>query len=350
MVSITDIAARLGVSRTTVSLVLNNRSDQLRISDATRSRILSTAGEMGYRVNALARAASTGNSRVLGFLTTAPDEGPSARILTGAIDEATRQGFFVKVLRIHNDSALDDDALERCLEMRLGALFCVYLSGSGVQVLRDALEPHSVPLAVVDDVDTPQNCGLHILSDYESGMDAAVDHLFALGHRRIGLLMGLSEQELGARQRRHAFERAMALHQLTVVPDWVRAGDWGPNETDAVAREVLSLSPAPTAIIAGTDFTGLAVIRAARGLGLRVPDDVSILGFGDARIGDWADPPMAVVAQPFAAMGQMAVRHLLERLPQKEMPWSDPAREIRLPTELILRASTARVSQTNTQP
>ncbi len=350
MVSITDIAARVRLSRTTVSLVLNNRSDQVRISDATRSRILSTASEMGYRVNALARAASTGHSRVMGFLTTAPDEGPSARILAGAIDEATRQGFFVKVLRLHNDSTLDDDILESCLEMRLGALFCVYLRDAGIRTLRAALEPQSIPLAVVDDVDIPQPHGLHVLSDYEGGMEAAVHHLFSLGHQSIGLLMGLNAHELGAQERRAAFEHAMAFHKLPVNPKWIRAGFWSPTETDAVVHEILALQEPPTAIIAGTDLTGLAVIRAARSAGLRVPNDLSVLGFGDPRIGDWTDPPMSIVGQPFAQMGQLAVRHLIERLPQKEMLWSDPAQQLRLPTELILRASTARAPETEGQP
>ena len=345
MITMADIATKAGVSRSTVSLVLNQRHEALRISDETRLRILYVAEELGYRRNELARAVVTGQSHVLGLMTSSPESESSARVLAGALDEAEEHGFFVKVLRLRNDVELDAATLERCLEMRLCGLLVMYLRGKGLPTLRAALRPYHLPVVVADDASERQKNGAHILSDYEAGMEQAVEHLYSLGHRHIALMTGLHTGELPAREREAAFRNAMRRRNLKVPSGFIVSRFEEAPQAEITAQEMLQLPNAPTAIIAGTDLTGLVIQRAARRLNLQVPHDLSVIGFGSPRLAEWADPPLTLVAQPFYEIGRVAVRQLLQRLPRAGQKWSDSLLLERLPTELTVRASTAPVME-----
>ena len=167
--------------------------------------------------------------------------------------------------------------------------------------------------------------------------------MHSLGHRRIALLTGLHEGELPAHEREAAFRAALKRRGLKVPPNFIVSRFDDAGQTEITTRELLQLPQPPTAIIVGTDLPGLVVERAARNMNLRVPEDLSIVAFGNLRIAEWADPPLTLVAQPFYEMGRVAVRELLSRLPRAGQTWSDAALLKRLPTELTVRASTARV-------
>lgn len=342
MITMADIAAEAGVSRATVSLVLNQRASELRISDETRRRILAASEALGYRRNALARAVVTGQSLVLGLLSVSPEAPSSAAILSGALDEAQERGFSIKVLRLHDNVALDAATLQLCVEMRVMGLLVVYLSSAGTAQLRLALRGQRVPVVVVDDADRRQGTGLQVLTDYALGMDEAVAHLQALGHRRLGLLTALPSGGWPIRDRANAFRAALRRRRLTIHEAHIAAATGSPDDVTAAARRLLARADRPTALVAGTDLAGLAVQRAARALGLRMPQRLAVVAFGNPSITAWADPPLTVLAQPFYQMGRAAVVGLIARLPTPgdASRWRDPARVERLPGELLIRAST----------
>src|SRR5688572_27581316 len=125
MITITDIAAKAGVSRATVSYVLNEHNTSVRISDATRQRVLEAAEVLGYRRNELARAMITGKNRMLGFWVMHANREPVVRVLSGAMKEADESGYFIQMLGFEN-STLDHRIVERCIEWRLAGIIAIH--------------------------------------------------------------------------------------------------------------------------------------------------------------------------------------------------------------------------------
>jgi DNA-binding LacI/PurR family transcriptional regulator len=335
MITITDIANRAGVSRATVSYVLNGRENGVRISDGTRQRVLAAAAELGYRRNALAHAVTTGRNPVLGFLACAPEGELVARLLAGALDEAEEQENFIKVLRLRHNQ-VNDSVIERCLELRLAGVIVLYLVQEHLDHLQNAMERYNVPVVVLDD-SFPQQRGARVVSDDAQGCRAAVQHLVELGHQRIAFISGAHNSGCAA-QREQGFREAMHEAGLAVPPDYLKHGEWNLEVTEQVTLQLLQ-SPhgRPTAIICAGDEWAMVAMRVMQREGLHVPRDVSIIGFADLNTSRFWNPALTTVAQPFQEMGRLAVRRVLERA-------ANPAAEYQedlLPTQLVVRESAA---------
>jgi len=341
MISMSDIAEKAGVSRSTVSLVLNRRHEALRISEATSQRVLEAAAALGYRPNEMARAVATGKNHVLGFLAAEPSAEYIAAMLTGAIEEAQTQDYLVKVMRLGDDEN-DRRVVQRCIESRLAGVVCVYLQDD----LQDELVRYNIPIARLDS-SSERPLGVRVTSDDSNGSRLAVEHLVALGHRRIGFIGG-DREGTTSRQRERGYREGMKTHGLMISERDVRYGNWETNRTMEATREVLTAArpPAerPTALLCANDVIAMAVLRAAHSLGLRVPEDLSVVGFANLAFSEYADPPLTTVAQPFQEMGRMAVRCLLAEQEGEDQEDTDSrphAVEQVLPTRLVVRESTA---------
>lgn len=335
MITISDVAARASVSRTTVSYVLNRRESGVRISDETRQRVLEAASELGYRRNALAHAVTTGRNPVLGFLACAPEGELTARLLAGALDEAEAQNYFVKVLRLRNNT-VNESVIERCAESRLAGVMVLYLDPAQLKYLQSEMKNYQIPVAVVDD-SFPQSSGIRVISDDVQGCALAVEHLTQLGHRRIAFLSGTADSGC-ALLREEGFRRAMHSQGLSIPPDYLVRGEWNVEKSEAATLQLLrSPHGRPTAIICAGDEWAMIAMRTLGRSGLKVPNEVSVVGFGDIGTAGFWEPPLTTVAQPFAEMGRLAVRRLLERIATPD----DALCEDILPTKLVVRASTA---------
>lgn len=332
-----DIARKAGVSRMTASCVLNERQDDRIVRDDTRQRVLQAAAEMGYRRNELARAMVTGKNRVLGFLAAQPETEYVARMLSGALEEAEARDYSVKVLRI-GDEASTRRALQRCSETRLAGIITVYMRDDLLNHLHDEMARYRIPLARLDSSST-RPWGVRVTSDDETGGRLAVEHLVSLGHRHIAFVSGSPGTSTGI-ARESGFRQAMEQSGLEVLPGYICHGYWEPARTEQVTKELLANAPQrPTAIVCANDEIAMAVLRTARRHGLRVPEDLSVVGFADLSVARMADPPLTTIMQPFWGMGQVAARWLIAR--QDEEEFSDQPVEEVLATQLIVRESTA---------
>ncbi len=337
MITISDVAAKAGVSRATVSYVLNERSTAVRISELTRQRVLSSASELGYRRNELARAVTTGKNRMLGFWVMQSNREPVVRVLSGAMKEADDNDYFIKMIGFDN-GALDARTLERCAEWRLAGIMAIHAPENSIRDLYPQILATKIPFVMVDSQQNPSQC-LNIAADSAGGMKAVVRHLAELGHRRIAFLGGQNESVdaiSGARERAYrSTMHALGLenHILVENGDWrAEFSDWENGVTAAAVRRLLTTSPRPTAIACASDHMAMIVVRLATQRGLSVPRDLSITGFDDITVATLYNPPLTTVAQPFEEMGRSAVRHLLH--PGTN---SNPL----LPARLIERGSTA---------
>ena len=337
MVTMSDVAARVGVSQAMVSYVLNGRKSGPPVRPEMRERILRAATDLGYRRNDLARAMASGKNYVLGFITHVPGDENSNRIMLGAQEEASDQGYVIKMLPMPGfpDYA---QAFARLAEQRLAGVMALNFKSDAVECLRAETQRFEIPVVLLDDP-PPQNWAPSVVSDDADGLKQAIAHLRGLGHRRIGFVSAQSGSPL-AEQRQASFLCLMDENALPVPESFVISTNWKnqgiiENGLRRLLHPGRDLSTYPTALLCAGDFIAMVALRVARSLHFDVPRDLSIVGFADFLFASYADPPLTTIAQPYEEMGRLGVRCLLN--PSPEPP---AASTIRVPTRLIVREST----------
>ena len=332
-VTMSDIARRAGVSRPTVSVVLNEHDEAVGIALETRDRVLLAARELGYRRNALARAVKTGRSHTLGFLAGDADLEYSSRAFSGILDEADEKNYTVKRFRLY-DRPEDQAIIERCSEHRLDG---VIVNDTGlarnVELIRREFEARGVPIVWLDPKG-PQSWGVQVRPDDEGGTVESVNHLIGLGHQRIAFVGGIEGVGTGV-PRLNGFQNAMNAAGLNA--DLVRWTQWDTTAIFVALNDLLGQSAPPTAFLCGSDAMALHFLRFLRRLGKRVPEDISVVGFGDlARVG-LSDPALSTVKVPYLEMGRAAVEELLILLNDAQL--ARQHKEVLFATTLVARES-----------
>jgi DNA-binding LacI/PurR family transcriptional regulator len=349
MITMADIAKQAGVSRSTASFVLSGGHMASRISAATRQRVLVAAQEMGYRPNGLARAVAAGKNYVLGYLKAGMLE-QDARIIDGVLEGAAEAGYLVKMLSRGLENHYREVA-RHSVEQRLAGLIvrrCDRRLNEHAQADLIALceELHACHIPVVfvdDDLTLPQ--GSCVTSDDAQGVQLAMEHLIGLGHRQIIFIAGdiRSPQPLF---RRNCYQRIMREHNLPIPEGAILDCDWDNDLLDRLTRELFQNGSSwPTALLCDGDVLAAVAVRAIWRIGLRVPEDVSVVGYGGFSIAPYLHPPLTTIAQPFEDMGRIAVNHLMRRIADKadkQNTTQTQGPEL-LPTRLVMGESTAPV-------
>ena len=330
-----DVATEAGVSRTTVSFVLNERAD-VKIPTRTRQRVLSAAERLGYHPHAPARQLARGRSHVIALVMRQTPEqvagdGILAETLRGLAAAARAGGSRVMV------EPLAPDGTEGTYGALLRAQHADGLIVSGpraddpslVTLLRDefpiVLQGHlpGVPVASVD-------------VDNVAAARGAVEYLLSIGHRRIACITNAPLVFTAAMERLQGYRAALENAGIEVVDDLIVEADFDAHSGHAAMAALLARDVPFGAVFAASDVVALGAIGALRASGRRVPDDVSVVGFDDIPLAGYFDPPLTTVRLPAYELGQAAGRALLARIADRAMP----SRTL-LPTELIVRASTA---------
>lgn len=338
MITMADIAKKAGVSRSTASFVLNNREAELRISADTRERVLCAARDLGYRRNDLARAVGSGKNFVLGFLRVTGGE-PESRIMEGVLKGVAEAGYYLKVL----PAVYQEDYREvarHCVEQRLAGLVTrSFLEEEITRAFCAELKTYGIPVVFVDD-DLVMSGITTVTSDDDLGYRLTVNHLVGLGHTRIGFIAGDSVHPQSV-LRKESYRRIMEEHGLAVPDGSVLDSDWNLACVEPLTRQLFECrQPRPSALVCAGDELAAVAIRTLSRLGLRVPEDVSVVGYGGFSFGPLLYPPLTTIQQPFEEIGAVAVRTLLSGL-QEPPTGPEDASKIVLPTELVQRESTA---------
>ncbi|GGM14457.1 LacI family DNA-binding transcriptional regulator [Deinococcus aerophilus] len=334
-VTLQDIAAQAGVSKMTVSKVLNGQPG---ISEATRARVLTTAQKLGYRANAAARTLATGRSDTLGVLVPSLGTQYVSEVVRGADHAATALGLDLLISTTQERPGREGHNVSRLSGGLVDALLIVlpYALHDYAPALLDA----SLPVVVVGNESPGQPLAL-VDTDHMAGARLAAGHLLDLGHRRIAFVTGRPDVQASAERLRGYGEalRGAGLpvdERLIVDGDYTQPGGFHATRT-LLARLDAGGLPLPTAVFAANDVSAFGVIEALRDHGLRVPGDVSVIGFDDIPQASQVHPPLTTVRQPLPEMGEVAARMLIARLRGGPAP---PPRTV-LPPTLVLRASTA---------
>jgi len=332
-ITITAIAKAAGVSVPTVSRVVNGRSD---VSPQTRQRVEQLLREHGYRRQATARRRAT--ARLIDLVFNDLDSPWAVEILRGVEDVGHAAGVGTVISAVHRRSAPTRQWLQNVRERATDGVILVLTDLA--QPVHAELRQLGVPVVVVDpigasDLDVP-TIGA---TNWAGGM-RATEHLIALGHRRIGFIEG-PPRLLCSRARLDGYRAALDAAGVGVDRQLVREGDFYHESGFAGGAALLDLADPPTAIFASSDQMAFGVYEAVRRRGLRVPDDVSVVGFDDLPEVRWSSPPLTTVRQPLTEMGRLAARTVL-RLAEGE---SVENAGVELATELVVRESTARPTE-----
>lgn len=337
MITMSDIAKQAGVSLTTASFVLNGGERAKQIGAATRARVLEVARESGYRRNGLAHAVAAGRNSVFGYLSVELSE-QDALLLDGVVQASAGAGYLVKLLG-RGDDEHDLEVARHCVEQRLAGLI-IRRHGAAVAVCEE-LRSYHIPVVFVDDYRDDPGVGC-VGSDDRAGYRLALEHLIGLGHRNIAYIAGGSAlpQE---RLRDDSFRQVMAEHGLPVREEWILNCGWDYGCLETLTRRLFGgVGARPTATLCDGDPLAAVVMRTLSGLGLRVPQDVSVVGYGGFSIAALLNPPLTTITQPFQDIGRAAVRHLLRAVSAGRDGETPEAEKIELlPIRLVHGASTA---------
>ncbi|MQA32480.1 LacI family DNA-binding transcriptional regulator [Modestobacter roseus] len=327
-VTIAAIAAEAGVSVPTVSRVLNGRSD---VAPHTRQRVEALLRSHGYQRRG-GRAPEA--PKLVDLVFSDLDSPWAVEIIRGVEGAVHAEGAGTVISAIHRRAS---DARVWLDNLRTRASDGAVLVTSALDpTLESELRELHVPAVVIDPAGVPALDVPTIGATNWAGGVSATEHLLGLGHRRIGYVGGTPSLSC-SRARLGGYRAGLAAAGLRVDPELMDEGDFGYESGFAAASRLLALPEPPTAVFAANDQMAMGVYEAVRRRGLRVPEDVSIVGFDDLPAAPWCSPPLTTVHQPLAEMGMVAARTLL-RLVRGE-PVESPRLE--LATELVVRDSTA---------
>lgn len=332
-----EVARLAGVSRATVSRALNGSA---RVSAETRARVHAAIESLGYEPDVVAQSLVRQRSRVIAVsFFPENNERPLSHLgqtaqyfYLGVLEHIEREAISsgYDLLLPSRSHGITSHNYVRSLQTRRVA-GCIILHASDARI--QALTQSDIPTVFIDRMAQGSHSS-YIKSDNIDSARQAVDHLLSLGHRRIAVLPGRS-LELAGMERLLGCQQAMASVGITPDPGLIRPSGWNAEDAYNAARNLLAERRDFTAIVAGSDFMAIGILRALLEHGLRVPEDVSLIGFDDIDLSSYTTPPLTTMRQDRRAMGCGAVRDLIAMIEgKKEVP------SRLLPTQLIVRKST----------
>lgn len=342
-----DVAREVGVSAMTVSVVLNGARSATRVSETTRTRIFDAAARLRYRPNAVARGLSRRRMDTIGVVATI-DGGELnlyfLEVLNGILEAAAEHEQNTTVFSVREWKEEQLKITEYCDGRVDGMIFIApHLNADFVEALRNR---HTPFVTVHNSVDLPDIYNLE--ANNERGAYEAVRYLIARGHRRILHFAGGGCAVLGARQRIAGYRRALEEADIPFDDSMVIAGEYsaycGRTRMEMLLKESRS-TPLPSAVFCGNDAVAFGCMEALAVHGLRVPEDISIVGFDDTLTARMTTPQLTTVRQPFRLLGRRAVEMLMPQIREETTeedtatPESFPPRTEVYEVELVVRGS-----------
>ncbi len=344
-VTLSDIASAAGVTPMTVSRVVNQNGY---VSEETRARVLGVVKDLNYRRNGLARGLKRQRTDTIG-LVLGDIANPFAAELARSVREvASSKGYNLFVCISEHSAKEDIAAFDALADHRVdGLIVATRANKLGNERLAEMIEM-GVPVALIGRDFRHTGADLVAADNYRGGYEAT-EHLVRLGHKNIAFIGIKLTSGLGLK-RFQGYLEALRDNRLVVNERLIVGGAGGTDEqmpgysTEAIgyegAKQLLRLRRRPTAIFARNDFTAVGALSALKEAGLRVPDDIAIVGYDDVPLASHTSPPLTTVRQPTREQGRLAAEFLLRRIEGREQP---PREERVLPCELVIRESTASV-------
>ncbi|MEZ5670597.1 MAG: LacI family DNA-binding transcriptional regulator [Alphaproteobacteria bacterium] len=313
--TIRAVADLAGVSQTTVSFVINDKPGAA-ISEATRRRVWDAVEELDYRPNHAARVLSTRKSNLIGFISDRIASGAyGGQSVLGAQSVAWSKGRLLLIVDTDADEAIEEAAIDQLMRRQVDGML---VGAFSLRAWRPPAMLLELPTVLINCFDPDGRFPCVIADEYEGGRSVAA-HLVAAGHRRIGLVYGEPEAEAGVRRRdgfRDGLERAglgdnRALEVTT---------NWFPDGGRHGIAELLDRDDPPTAVFCISDWVAMGAYQEIQRRGLRIPDDIAVVGYDDQEFAAGLQPPLTTLALPHAQIGRRAAEMLLAHRGDRPLP------------------------------
>lgn len=326
-ITIFDVAREAGVSYSTVSRVINNKG----VSADKSERVLRAMAELGYVANAQARSLAGGKSNIIGLLVHSLTVEYFGEIARGVDEALAASHFDLMLYTTHRRKGRESAYVTRLTRNLVDGL--VLVLPRNAEAYLETLRHRRFPHVLIDHQGLSFDVPSIGATNWQGGYDGT-RYLIELGHRRVGFITG--DMALGcAQDRLSGYQQALRDAGLPADPALVREGDFLQPQAFRCTNDLLDLAQPPTAIFASNDVSAFGVMEAVRNRGLRIPDDVSVVGFDDIPQGTQVHPSLTTVRQPLAEMGRAAVELLFTYIDEPDAS----IKRIELPTELIVRQS-----------
>ena len=329
--TIKDVAKLSGVTPAIVSRVINN-DKTLNIKDNTRQKILESIEELRYRPNIIAKSLRTKTSKTVAIIIPDILNPFFHQVIKGVQDFFTKQDISLMLCDTNDDTELEKKYVETLYNQQVdGILFATVNYDNDIT---DFLERSKINYVLV-------NRGSHknkfsVKTDDLCGAETAVEHLIKLGHKKIAHISGTFSTDT-AFDRLTGFRNAIIKNDLTLYPEYIMQGSYTEIDGYTNAKRLLQLPNPPTAIFAANDLMAIGVIKAVYEMNLKIPDDISVVGFNDIWVCDNLNPPLTTIRSPLFKMGHVAAELLQNVINGIE----EIEKNIVLPVELVIRNSTA---------
>ena len=331
-----DVARLAGVSRSTVSYVLNDQTQlKIPISEETRQRVMQAIAELGYEPDARAQSLIRGSTRSVGVIIPVINNPYFWQMFAGISDELQEAGYSLHLSRHPLDTQQESNTIRELMRHRVDGFILLaavkYLLPRLIDDLRRAGQPVVEITATKAEFD-------HVIHDYSSGTRALLTHLLELGHRQIGFIYGVAQEVEGSDR---LITYRQVLQEANLSGNDAFEMHCGEKLEDAyrAAYTLLSRPNRPTALLVINDMLAIAVMRAANDLGLAIPGDLSVAGFDDIPFSSYTSPRLTTVSGNAEASGRAAVRLLLKRFAEPDLPQQVTTANV----ELVVRESTGPV-------
>lgn len=330
--TLNDIAEKTKLSISTVSRVLSGQSDKYRISKVTRDRVLQTAKELNYLPNSLARGLRMKRTLSLGLVV--PDiSNPFFAHISHSIQKTARAlGYSLILCNTDENVDIEVEQVSVLRRQRVDGLIVmpVGLASEHLQELVDS----EIPMVLVDRAIEKLNVS-SVLLDNHRGAFMATELFVSRGHRRIAIIQGLKNSYTSSK-RVEGYRDALMRHELPVDPDLIVGDQFREDVGFEATTDLLRLADPPTAILATGNLIALGALHAIKGMGLKIPEDISLITFDNFGFEPLLESPLTVVVQPHEAMGKAAAKLLVEQI---DNPGTRELHRIVFMPRLIERAS-----------
>lgn len=337
MATIKDIAKIAGVSVTTVSRALNGYSD---VNENTRKKIKAVADELKYSPNSLARSLVMKNTKTIGLLVSdlnreGRKDNFTFEVLCGINDCAGDVGYDLVLFSTNPTKQKEKTYTQLCRERRVDGVILQGIKTTD-PYLQEVVES-DIPCVLVDIPIESETVG-YVTTDNFDGAKRAIQHLINCGHRNIAMVNGYS-QAFVSQIRLHGYEEAMRNSQIDIHQNWIINGSFQEKIAEKEAMKLLQNYPEITAIFCASDLMALGVLKGAQKLGIKVPEQLSVVGFDDIVLSSYSTPQLTTIAQDKYQLGYEAAFLLI-----KILEGSAKSRKKLLNTRLVIRESTAKAT------
>ncbi len=333
MATIKDVAKMAGVSTTTVSHVINSTRH---VAEDTKNDVLQAIQTLNYSPSAVARSLKVNTTHSVGMIVTTSEAPYFAEIIQAVEDHCYRQGYSLFLCNTQNNPEKLKNHLDMLAKKRVDGILvmCSEYTPDSLDLLKNFSE---LPMVVMDWGPNNPNTDLIQDNSFDGGY-LATQHLIDNGHKKIGIIAG-ELTKTTAKTRYEGFVKALLDAGLVVNPDWIMEGSFEPEDGYECMNKILRQNELPTAVFCCNDVMALGAISAITEKGLRVPDDISIIGYDNIHSSRFYAPPLTTVHQSKSRLGERALKLLFERIHEK----SAVREVIEMHPELVIRQSVKRL-------